>query len=75
MAGFVDDPRRAVTAAHELVGQSIQAVVDALNAERSALEQQWSQSGDGNTETMRLCLRQYRAFFDRLASDARAQSK
>jgi hypothetical protein len=70
MAAFVDDPRRAVTMAHELAGQAIQRVVDDLNAQRAAIEQQWSRRKEADTESLRTCLQQYRAFFHRLASRA-----
>jgi hypothetical protein len=68
MAEFVDDPRGSVKAAHELVGQSVQQLVDRLNDKRASLEQQWSRGDDVNTEKLRVCLQQYRAFFNRLLS-------
>lgn len=65
-ADFVDDPRRAVGEAHELVGELMQRIVDRFGQERAALEQQWSRGGDVSTEELRVCLQQYRAFFSRL---------
>jgi hypothetical protein len=56
--------------AHELVGQAIQRVTDELNAQRSAVEQQWSRGGAADTEALRTSLQQYRAFFHQLASGA-----
>ena len=70
MAEFVDDPRRAVGMGHELAGQAIQRVVDDLNAQRAAVEQQWSRGKEADTESLRTCLQQYRAFVHRLASRA-----
>jgi hypothetical protein len=69
LAEFVDDPRGSVKAAHELVGQSVQQLVDRLNDKRASLEQQWSRGDDVNTETLRVCLQEYRAFFNRLLSE------
>jgi hypothetical protein len=68
LAEFVDNPRGSVAAAHELVGQSVQSIIDRLNEERASLEQQWSGGRDTSTETLRLCLQRYRAFFNRLLS-------
>jgi hypothetical protein len=63
---FVDDPRRSVTQAHELVGELTQRIVDAFAKERSDLERQWSKGDSVSTEDMRVCLQRYRAFFSRL---------
>lgn len=63
---FVDDPRRSVTQAHELVGELTQRIVDAFANERSELERQWSKGDSVSTEDMRICLQRYRAFFSRL---------
>ena len=63
---FVDDPRRSVTQAHELVGELTQRIVDAFAKERSDLERQWSNGDSVSTEDMRVCLQRYRAFFSRL---------
>jgi hypothetical protein len=70
MIAFVDDPRAAVTMAHELVGQAIQRVADDLNAQLSVVQQQWSRAGAADTESLRTCLQQYRAFFHRLEPGA-----
>jgi hypothetical protein len=65
-AEFVDDPRRSVADAHQLVGDLMQQIVDAFAAERGSLEKQWSQGHAVSTEDLRLCLQRYRAFFARL---------
>jgi hypothetical protein len=66
LAGFVDDPRRAVGDAHQLVGEVMQRMIDGFTAEREKLERQWSTGGDVSTEDLRVCLQNYRAFFARL---------
>jgi hypothetical protein len=63
---FVDDPRKAVTAAHELVGDLMQRVVDTFAKERNDLEHQWTDGTDVSTENLRVCMQRYRAFFSRL---------
>jgi len=65
-AAFVDDPRKAVTQAHELVGELTQRIVDAFARERAELERQWSSGDNVSTEDLRVCLKRYRAFFSRL---------
>ena len=65
-AGFVDDPRKSVTEAHQLVGELTQRIVDAFARERDELEHQWSKGGDVSTEDLRVSLQRYRAFFSRL---------
>jgi hypothetical protein len=65
-AGFVDDPRRAVESADGLVAEVIKNLAEAFSEERSGLERQWQQGEDVSTEELRLALRRYRSFFDRL---------
>jgi hypothetical protein len=62
----VDDPRRAVDEANELVGELMQRIVQRFGEERAALEGQWSRGDDVSTEDLRVCLQSYRAFFSRL---------
>jgi hypothetical protein len=66
-AEFVDDPRKAVGEAHELVGKTVQSIVDAFTKERNELESQWSKGSDVSTEDLRVCLQHYKAFFSRLS--------
>ena len=66
LAGFVDDPRKSVGDAHQLVGDVMQRMIDGFTKERENLERQWSRGGDVSTEDMRVCLQNYRAFFARL---------
>ena len=63
---FVDDPRKSVGEAHELVGELMQRIVDSFASERRELESQWSKGSDVSTEDLRVCLQRYRAFFSRL---------
>ena len=64
---FVDDPRDSVKQADDLVADIIKSVTMSFADRRSGLEKQWN-SGDNNisTEDMRLALKRYRSFFERL---------
>jgi len=67
-AGFVDEPRRAVETADGLVAEVIQELVRSFANERNQLEEQWSRGDQASTEDLRVALRRYRSFFDRLLS-------
>jgi hypothetical protein len=66
--GFVDDPQEAVRAADELVAQVIKSLTETFSNQRSALEGELHQTDRASTENLRLGLRRYRSFFDRLLS-------
>jgi hypothetical protein len=66
--GFVDEPRRAVEQADALVAEVIKRLADSFAQERSKLEGHWGRGDDVSTEDLRVSLRRYRAFFDRLLS-------
>jgi hypothetical protein len=69
--GFVDEPRRAVEEADALVAQVITRLSDVFADERTRLEQQWGHNDQAHqisTEDLRLALRKYRSFFERLLS-------
>lgn len=69
--GFVDEPRRAVEEADGLVAQVIKRLSEVFADERSHLEGQWGHGDRGDqvsTEDLRLALRKYRSFFERLLS-------
>jgi len=66
--GFVDEPRQAVERADALVAAAIKRLAESFAQERSTLEQQWARGADVSTEDLRLALRKYRGFFDRLLS-------
>jgi hypothetical protein len=64
-AGFVDEPRQAVEQAGELVEALHQKVLESLDAEREQLDE--AIAGDEpSTEDLRVALRAYRAYVDRL---------
>ena len=64
--GFVDEPRRAVQDADGLVAQTMKRVAEVFAQERTTLEQQWTKGDDVSTEDLRVALKRYRSFFDRL---------
>jgi hypothetical protein len=66
--GFVDDPRQAVERADQLVAEAMKRLAETFASERDNLEGQWSRGDEVNTEELRVALRRYRAFFDRLLS-------
>ena len=65
---FVDDPARAVREADELVAQVMKSLADSFAGERARFEAEAKQAGNASTETMRVALRRYRSFFQRLLS-------
>lgn len=67
-AAFVDEPRQAVEKADALVAEAIKRLAEIFARERGNLEQQWAKGGDVSTEDLRVALRRYRSFFDRLLS-------
>jgi hypothetical protein len=66
--GFVDDPRQAVRQADELVAQVMKSLAESFSAERARFEGQLEQNDSGATENLRVALRRYRSFFQRLLS-------
>lgn len=64
--GFVDEPRRAVEQADALVADVIKRLANSFAEERNKLEGQWGRGDDVSTEDLRISLRRYRSFFDRL---------
>ena len=65
---FVDEPRQAVEHADELVAQLMQRLAKSFSDQRSSLERQWEKTEKVSTEELRLALRRYRSFFERLLS-------
>ncbi|HET8562330.1 MAG TPA: hypothetical protein VFM35_00525 [Candidatus Binatia bacterium] len=65
---FVDEPRRAVEQADELVAELMQHLARSFSNQRSNLEMQWQRSEQVSTEDLHGALRRYRSFFDRLLS-------
>jgi hypothetical protein len=66
--GFVDEPRQAVEHADELVASVIKRLAEVFAAERQKLESEWDKTDNVSTEDLRVALRRYRSFFDRLLS-------
>ena len=65
---FVDDPRRSVEEADQLVARLMQDLAKTFADERAGLERQWGSGEDVSTEDLRVALHRYRSFFDRLLS-------
>ncbi|HEU5103185.1 MAG TPA: hypothetical protein VFU22_29390 [Roseiflexaceae bacterium] len=65
---FVDEPRQSVEQADGLVAEVMQRLAEMFAEERDKLESQWNRGDDVSTEDLRLALRRYRSFFDRLLS-------
>ena len=65
-ASFVDEPRRAVEQADELVANAMKRLAETFASERAALESQWDRGDSVSTEDLRLALQRYRSFFGRL---------
>jgi hypothetical protein len=65
---FVDDPRSAVRNADELVASVMTRLAQVFAEERGKLEHEWDKGESVSTEDLRVALRRYRAFFDRLLS-------
>jgi hypothetical protein len=66
--GFVDDPKQAVRQADELVAQVMKSLAESFSSERARFESQLEQKDSASTENMRVALRRYRSFFQRLLS-------
>ena len=66
--GFVDEPRTAVVQADELVADAIKRLAEVFATERHKLEAEWDKTDNVSTEDLRIALRRYRSFFDRLLS-------
>jgi hypothetical protein len=65
-AAFVDDPAVCVQKADALVAEVVEQLSAGFSEARSRLEAQWARGEDASTEDLRLALRRYREFFQRL---------
>ncbi|WP_031074123.1 hypothetical protein [Streptomyces sp. NRRL S-118] len=63
---FVDDPREAVHKADALVADVMQQLATNFASHKKELEGQWNRGEEANTEDLRMALRRYRSFFNRL---------
>ena len=64
---FVDEPRRAVADADALVGELLDELQELFKQQRTQIEEGLDRD-ETSTEDLRLALRRYRSFFDRLLS-------
>jgi hypothetical protein len=64
---FVDEPREAVAQADALVGEVLDELEELFREQRRTIEQNLD-TDETSTEDLRLALRRYRSFFDRLLS-------
>ena len=65
-AGFVDEPRKAVQDADNLVAGLMRRLAETFSETRGDLEAQWGRGNQVSTEDLRVTLQRYRAFFGRL---------
>lgn len=65
-AGFVDDPKECVQRADGLVSDVVDQLTSSFSHARSRLEEQWARGEEASTEDLRIALKRYREFFDRL---------
>ena len=66
--GFVDEPRNAVEQANALVSEMMTRLTEVFTGERKTLEEQWGRGDNVSTEDLRIALKRYRSFFERLLS-------
>jgi hypothetical protein len=67
-SGFVDDPREWVQKADSLVSDVVDQLTAGFAEARSRLEAQWARGEEISTEDLRLAMKRYREFFQRLLS-------
>lgn len=65
-AGFVDDPKECVQKADGLVSDVVDQLTTGFADARSRLEERWGRGEEPSTEDLRLALKRYREFFQRL---------
>lgn len=65
-ASFVDDPGQAVHRADDLVEEVVEALTSSLTARTGELRERWKSADGGDTEQLRLALRDYRGVLERL---------
>jgi hypothetical protein len=65
-AAFVDNPRDAVQEADGLVAEVMQNLAATFADHKHSLEDQWSRGDQVDTEELRVALRRYRSFFNKL---------
>jgi hypothetical protein len=65
-SAFVDDPRDCVQKADGLVAAVVDKLTASFSGARTHLEEQWSRGEEVSTEDLRIALKRYREFFERL---------
>jgi hypothetical protein len=65
---FVDDPKMAVQHADELVAQVMKSLAESFARQRASIEADVGGADQASTENLRVALRRYRSFFERLLS-------
>jgi hypothetical protein len=65
-ASFVDDPKDCVQKADGLVSDVLEQLTTGFTEARSRLEEQWDRGEEASTEDLRVALKRYREFFERL---------
>ncbi len=65
---FVDEPRKSVEGADNLVASAMKRLAEMFSEERTKLESQWGRGDNVSTEDLRIALQRYRSFFMRLLS-------
>ena len=63
---FVDDPSVSVKDADDLVADVIKNITRTFSDKRLSLEDQWKSGDKVSTEDLRVAMKRYRSFFDRL---------
>jgi len=58
----VDEPRKAVQQADELVASTVKRLSEVFGYERQKLEAEWDKTDNVSTEDLRVALRRYRSF-------------
>ena len=67
-AAFVDSPKECVQKADSLVSEVVEQLTTGFSDARSRLEAQWAKGENASTEDLRVALKRYREFFQRLLS-------
>lgn len=63
---FVNEPRASVEQADALVAETLDRIQQAFAKQRTVLNEQWASHADVSTEDLRMALKSYRSFFNRL---------
>lgn len=63
---FVEDPRRGIEQADDLVGEVIDHLRADLDRRRGEFHKRLAAGEDSTTEQLRMALQEYRSFFDKL---------